>query len=123
MGDNPFSREKQQLDPKLLTEWRKRENCKKNRLLRSGIRSEGYFIQRMPLDWITTALKLPRKAPIAVGLAIWWLSGCCKLPAVSLSPSARKRFGITRSACSRGLKALEKAGLVLVQRPRGAAPV
>ncbi len=76
---------------------------------------------RLPWDWITAAGRLPNKA-LQVGLCLWHLSGMNKRAAtVSLNLGTVARdFGGDRSTYSRGLKALEDAGLVRVERRPGA---
>ena len=69
----------------------------------------------IPWDWILRASRLPAKALI-VGLCIWRLSGATGKNTVPLSNSEVQSFGIDRAAKSRGLAALERAGLIAVSR-------
>lgn len=76
----------------------------------------------IPLAWLTRAAALPGKA-LAVGIAIWHRVGLKRTRMVRLSlSSVEKLFGVQRDAARRGLAALEKAGLVSVQRRPGCAP-
>jgi DNA-binding transcriptional ArsR family regulator len=79
---------------------------------------EGEFLRnRIPLSWLGRACELPGKA-LATGLAIWFLSGLRggRMDSLKLTSATLERFGVSRSAKSRALKALEKAGLINVRR-------
>jgi hypothetical protein len=65
-----------------------------------------------------SAARLPGKA-LAVGLAIWFHAGLEKRREVQLAGSTMVAMGINRAAGYRGLAALEKAGLITVERHRG----
>ena len=73
----------------------------------------------IPWAWLARAMALPGKA-VHVGIAVWMAAGIARngLIAVNLS-----RLPIGRSAASRGLAALERAGLVSVQRTAGRKPL
>ena len=73
----------------------------------------------MPWPWLLAASRLGGKA-LNVGLAIWQKRGITGDPVVlSLS---RLEMGFDRSTASRALVALERAGLVRVERAPGHAP-
>jgi hypothetical protein len=76
----------------------------------------------IPWNWITQAAHLPGKA-CQVGMALWFLAGIKDRQTLALSGSALRDLGVSRYAGYRGLKALEKAGLVSVQRHIGQNPV
>jgi hypothetical protein len=82
---------------------------------------EAFLKGPIPLQWLARAVSLTGKA-LHVAIAIWFLAGMKRLPTVSLQPSVLRHFGIKRHAAYRGLTALEKAGLVSVERHRGRAP-
>src|SRR5215831_20452482 len=69
----------------------------------------------VPWEWIIRASRLPGKTLI-LGLCLWRLKGATRKPSVLLSNSELGPFGIDRAAKSRGLAALEKAGLISVVR-------
>ena len=71
----------------------------------------------IPLNWLKKAAELPGKA-ILVGLDLWYRVGLTKSAEVKLSLS-RSAFGCGRYSGGRGLKALEKAGLISVRRAEG----
>ncbi len=75
----------------------------------------------IPRDWITTANALPGKAG-AVGIALWFLSGVKGSATFKVTAEARQVAACSRQAFSRGLDALEDAGLVAVQRRSGNNP-
>jgi DNA-binding transcriptional ArsR family regulator len=77
----------------------------------------------IPLPWLTAASMLAGKAPLAVGLAVWFEAGRRKLSEVKLTTAILKRFGVNRKAKYRALKSLEKAGLVRVRREPRRNPV
>ena len=72
----------------------------------------------IPWDWIIRASRLPGQA-LTLGLCLWRLKGVTRKEAVALSNSELEPFGIDRAAKSRGLCALEKAGLIKVDRKAG----
>jgi DNA-binding MarR family transcriptional regulator len=83
-------------------------------------RVEGEFLKGpIPLDWLGRASKLPGKAPLATAIAIMFEVGRRRSPQVTLTTAILDRFGVNRKAKYRGLKQLEKAGLIKVdRRPR-----
>jgi DNA-binding transcriptional ArsR family regulator len=72
----------------------------------------------IPWDWIIRAYGLPGQA-LLLGLCLWRLKGATRRDTVPLSNTELAPFGIDRAAKSRGLAALEKAGLINVDRQRG----
>ncbi|MDY3563490.1 hypothetical protein R5W23_005101 [Gemmata sp. JC673] len=73
----------------------------------------------VPWRWIEAAARLPGQA-LAVGLVAWYEAGCRKCAAVPLNLS---RLVVPRRTAHRGLCALERAGLVSVDRRKGRPPV
>src|SRR5262249_29957289 len=69
------------------------------------------------------AAMLPGKAPLAVGLALWFEVGRRKSREVKLTSAILERFGVNRKAKYRALESLEKAGLVRVRREPRRKPV
>jgi hypothetical protein len=65
---------------------------------------------------------LPGKA-LHVAIRLWHEVGLTKARKVSISMTGMARMGISRFAASRGLSALEGAGLVSVDRHAGRKPV
>ena len=90
-------------------------------IVRSGI--DNRFLKGpVPWKWIVRAFQLRGKA-LLLGLCLWRLRGATGRSTVWLSNSELKPFGIDRAAKSRGLAALEKAGLVAVNREAGRWPI
>jgi len=82
----------------------------------------GLFLKGpVPWRWLQQAARLPGRA-LAVGMALWLLVGLRKRHNVRLSPSKTRSLGISPRAARRGLKALERATLVAVDRHRGRSP-
>lgn len=80
-------------------------------------RIQGEFLKGpIPLSWLSAAAALPGKAPLSVGLAIWFEAGRRRALQVKLTTAIVQRFGLNRKAKYRGLLGLEKAGLVEVHR-------
>ena len=74
------------------------------------------------MDWLARAAPLSGKA-LAVGLAIWfWAVLHRRRDHLSICGTLLERFGVRRHAGYRGLAALERAGLVKVERHRGRCP-
>jgi hypothetical protein len=84
-------------------------------------RYRSYLKGPVPWGWLQSASRLGGKA-LAVGVAIWRLSGIKKAPTVKLSLSTLD-MGFDRSNASRALVALERAGLVTVVRAPGCSPL
>lgn len=84
---------------------------------------KGHFVRGpIPWDWIQRAANLRGRA-LDVGIALWYMDGFERTGTVKSQPSVIRELGVDRHAEYRALRALEKAGLVSVQRKRGAAPV
>ncbi len=76
----------------------------------------------IPGPWLTRASGLSWRA-LRVGLALWYLAGLKKSRTVSPTWDVWRRFGLPPDAGRRGLAALERAGLVTVDRHVGRCPV
>jgi hypothetical protein len=81
---------------------------------------QGEFVKGpIPLDWLGRAAKLTGKAPLATALAIMFEVGRRRSPQITLTTPILDRFGVNRKAKYRGLKQLEEANLIQVdRRPR-----
>lgn len=79
----------------------------------------------IPMDWIKAAATASgRGSGIQVAIALWYLSGLHRQArTVKLRSSVLRAMGVDRHAGYRGLRALEKAGLVKVVRHPGRCPV
>ena len=77
----------------------------------------------IPLLWLTAAAQLSGKAPVAVGLAIWFESGRRKSNEVKLTTAILQRFAVKRKSKYSALKSLEEAGLIRVRREPRKNPV
>lgn len=76
----------------------------------------------IPLDWLTRATSLQGRA-LHVALALWFLAGVRKTWSVPLSNETAELFGVQRYAKYRALTALERAGLVTIQKKQGRSPI
>jgi DNA-binding transcriptional ArsR family regulator len=72
----------------------------------------------IPWRWLRPALMLPGPA-LATAMAIWCVAGWERAATFGLRPTDWADLGLSRSAADRGLRALERAGLVAVERARG----
>jgi hypothetical protein len=76
----------------------------------------GNFIKGpIPLYWIRKALKLAPCA-IRIGMVLWYISGLRKSETFILSNVMLKGFNLDRHTKYRGLKLLEDAGLIEIER-------
>jgi hypothetical protein len=75
-----------------------------------------------PWEWFRRAAKSPGKA-LHVAVAIWRFAGLRRSAEVRLNLSRLMEMGVTRDSARRGLRALETAGLVSVQRHPGRKPI
>ncbi len=76
----------------------------------------------VPWQWLTRAAQQPGRA-LHVAIAIWFWASIIGSGQIALSISRLKELGVSRYAAYRGLAALERAGLILVQRHRGRKPI
>jgi hypothetical protein len=81
-----------------------------------------FILGPLPGDWIGRAAKLPGKA-LAVALALWFAAGLAKSRTIKLTAASLDRFVVNRYSAYRGLGALERAGLVTVERHAGRCPM
>jgi hypothetical protein len=85
-------------------------------------KGEQFLKGPIPLAWLQAAARQPGAA-VLVGLELWFWAGIKKSRDVSISLShLRIAPGTSRSSAGRGLRALEQARLVLVQRDPGRKP-
>ncbi len=83
---------------------------------------EWFVLGPLPGEWIGRAAKLSGKA-LAVALALWFAAGKVKCRTIKLTAASLGRFGVNRWPAYRGLRALERAGLVAVERHAGRCPI
>ncbi len=84
----------------------------------------GEFIKGpIPLAWLSAAARLPGKAPLAVGLAIWFEAGRRRSNEFILTTAILNRFGVHRKAKYKALSELEHARLIRVYRKPRRNPV
>ena len=79
----------------------------------------------IPLDWLCAAARAAgHGSGFQVAIALWYLSGLNRQSnTVKLKGSILREMGVDRHAGYRGLAALERAGLVSVERHSGRVPV
>ena len=79
----------------------------------------------IPMDWICAAARATgHGSGFKVAIALWHSSGLNRqAKTVKLSGSVLRDMGVERHAGYRGLVALERAGLVSVERRSGQSPV
>lgn len=85
-------------------------------------RSEWFLKGPIPGEWLGRAARLSGRA-LHVALAVWHQNALESRNVVKLTWGVLDRFGVTPDAGARGLAALERAGLVSVQRHRGRSPL
>ncbi len=82
-------------------------------------RIKGFFIKGpIPWRWVLKAMALPGKA-LHVALLLWQRRGMAKGRAVHLCLTTTPQSGIPTRTAQRAMAALEKAGLVQVERRPG----
>jgi hypothetical protein len=72
----------------------------------------------IPWAWLERAFPLPGKA-LPVALTLWREAGCRRDRTVSICLSGSLPPGVNRQSASRGLRQLERAGLVSIRRRLG----
>ena len=73
----------------------------------------------IPWTWLACACRLRGKAAIVVALILWQEAGCRKSSTVTFRNCQARELRMKRQATRRGLKALEAAKLIAVQRKPG----
>lgn len=76
----------------------------------------------VPIGWLEAASRLPGKS-LHAGVALWYAAGLTRSRVIPLSNLAGHRFGLDRNAKYRALTWLEMAGLIVVERSPGRAPL
>jgi len=80
------------------------------------------FIVATPLGWESKAARLPGKV-LHVARALRYLSGLAKTTSgIKMQSRVLSLFGVSHQSYNRGLKQLETAGLVTVERRQGQRP-
>ncbi|MDB3945439.1 hypothetical protein N9444_05970 [Gammaproteobacteria bacterium] len=74
-----------------------------------------------PLLWLAQAARCGGKA-LHVAIILWYRAGLQKSETIKVPGGTAKLFGLDRHAKTRGLKALEQAGLVSITRRQGCSP-
>jgi hypothetical protein len=86
---------------------------------------KGEFLRGpIPLSWLSVVLKMGNLNAVKVAMAILWESGR-RGGAIQLTSASMSRFhaGDARNVKSRGIKALEGAGLIAVDRQPRKNPI
>lgn len=84
---------------------------------------ELYFLGPINLEWLMKASKCSGRS-LAVALTLLHEGRIRFTSRVKVKPSLLRKFGVDRFAQYRGLKALERAGLIKVEESkRGMAPI
>lgn len=112
------------MDPKALTLPRRSITSKREKAPHHKT-GEHFLRGPIPMDWLYAASKASgRGRGFQVAIVLWYLSGLNhQTRTVKLSGSVLTKMGIKRHAGYRGLAALEKAGLVHVEKHDGRAPL
>lgn len=88
---------------------------------RARPRGDQFLKGPVPMPWLQRAMSLPGQA-LHVGIMLWFYAGMTRSRHVSISMSGFSKRGKTRFSASRGLAALEQAGLIRVTRAPGRKP-
>jgi len=83
-----------------------------------------YFIKGpIPVAWLARAYRAGAGAGMVIGAALWFQSGMRLNRTVRLTNKEVERWGLSRQSKWKALAALEKAGLVKVDRRRSTSPM
>src|SRR3954451_24687560 len=87
-------------------------------------RREAQFIKGpLPLGWVAKAARAGHPQAVPVLLALKYKADTLRQPWVKPPAAVLRLFGVDRAARSGAIAALERAGLVQVQRRRGRPPL
>ncbi len=85
---------------------------------------EAQFIKGpLPLGWLAPAAKAGHPLALPVLLALKYKTDILRQPWVKPPAAVLRLFGVDKDARSRAITALERAGLIEVQRRRGRPPL
>lgn len=70
------------------------------------------------MRWLLVAGRLPGRS-LHVAVLLWHKGGCEKFCPFSFNQAQGRKIGLSIAATRRGLRELEKAGLITVERPTG----
>jgi hypothetical protein len=118
----------EQFDPKRLALATMPSNGKPAAAIGKGNRpsrrrgGEGFLKGPIPWPWLCIAARLRGKA-LVTAIVIWHLAGLRRKLTVQWEPHKAESFRLGRHAAYRGLTALERVGLVAVERHRGRCPI
>ena len=84
-------------------------------------KGEHFLKGPVPLNWLAQAARCGGKA-LSVAIILWYRAGLKRSPTVKVPRWTADKFDLRRHAKTRGLKALEHAGLVRVKRQQGGSP-
>jgi hypothetical protein len=76
----------------------------------------------IPINWLQKAGQQSGKA-LHVAIALWFWAGIKKSSEIKFSVARQLNYGVKRNAVYRGLNALEKAGLISIERHIGRSPI
>ncbi len=85
-------------------------------------KGDRYLGKKMPWSWLAAAARARGRA-LHVALALWYQASVTRSWSVKLNTDRLRELGLDRHATSRGLRELEKAGLVKVERRAGRKPL
>ena len=91
------------------------------RLVPHHRKGERFLKGPIPWAWLAAAGRASGQG-LHVALVLWLESGMKRSATVPLAHARLAELGVTRFAAARGLKALETAGLVSVERRPGCSP-
>ncbi|MFT5467534.1 MAG: hypothetical protein ACI8UO_002638 [Verrucomicrobiales bacterium] len=86
-------------------------------------RLKGRFIKGpIPITWMSRAL-LRKPSALKVAIALFYQRGLCGADKFKVEPARFRELGVNETARHRGLKELERAGLIGVEQRAGQAPI
>src|SRR4051794_26696832 len=90
---------------------------------RAGKREAQFIKGPLPLGWIATAAKAGHPLALPVLLALKYKADTLRQPWVKPPAAVLRLLGVDKDARSRAIAALERTGLVQVQRRKGRPPL
>jgi hypothetical protein len=110
------------LDPKRLALGRTHQTQREIPPVPRHQRGDHFLKGPIPWTWLCRAASASGRA-LHVAIALWFMVGIKRTAKVTLSSSVLRALGVTRHSAARGLKKLEAANLVRVERRPGRNPV
>lgn len=85
-------------------------------------RQDRFVAGPIPVPWLSRVIEMGTPSALEAGLALFYLRGLNRSDTFRVEPERFRELGIGDTARHRGLRELERLGLVRIDRSPGSAP-